>query len=90
MYNLTEQVTVHMLQQQRATIEVHLSVGDPGSPQAIASSLKWSRKDGEGNEERKYQNLTHTHTHTHTSLLLSAGKWKEEPPVWHNDFSGKQ
>lgn len=39
-YNLTQQVTVHMLQQQRATIEVHLSVGDPGSPQAIASSLK--------------------------------------------------
>lgn len=40
MYNLTERVTVHLLQQQRATIEVNLDVGDPGSPRAIASSLR--------------------------------------------------
>lgn len=43
MYNLTEQVTVHLLQQQRATIGVHVGVRGPGSPQAITSS---GRKEG--------------------------------------------
>lgn len=49
-------------QQQRATIEVHLGVGDPGSPQAIASSLKVEqgvREEGEMGER-----TTHTRTHT--------------------------
>lgn len=89
-----------MLQQQRATIEVHLSVGDPGLPQVITASLRVGVREG----ERKYTQIqarTHTlHTHvahtrcTHTPCVLHslslAGKWKEQPPVWHNDFAGKQ
>lgn len=66
-----------MLQQQRATIEVHLSVGDPGLPQVIAASLRVGVRAG----ERKYTQIqarTHTsHTHTHalcTSLALSCRK----------------
>lgn len=72
-----------MLQQQRATIGVHLSVGDPGLPQVITASLRVGVREG----ERKYTQIqarTHTlHTHivhtlhTHTlctSLALSCRK----------------
>lgn len=71
-----------MLQQQRATIEVHLSVGDPGLPQVITASLRVGVREG----ERKYTQIqarTHTlHTHVaHThpvyftrSLLPESGK----------------
>lgn len=64
-----------MLQQQRATVEVHLSVGDPGLPQVITASLRVGVREG----ERKYTQIqarTHTlHTHTLcTSLALSCRK----------------
>lgn len=70
-----------MLQQQRATIGVHLSVGDPGLPQVITASLRVGVREG----ERKYTQIQaraqtlHTHTHTHAvyftrSLLPESGK----------------
>lgn len=68
-----------MLQQQRATIEVHLSVGDPGLPQVIAASLRVGVREGE-RKHTQIQARTHT-SHTHTrpvhftrSLLPESGK----------------